>query len=209
MRAPSRRDGLVGMHNIARFRIVEDHHAPLVIRPKHLIYGHFLRLSFTQSRNSVVHNALPLPPSKAVIWYVTLVHLVANTPMKLTLWGDNIRARLVTDVVTSWREALRGWMSANSRRSEMVGERRTDSFGPDDDSTRSREYRSWTCCPPEHYDVRIIRVIMSWIKEYCGCHISHISNILERHQNRSPATGYTARLATPCLLGFQAWLLLR
>jgi hypothetical protein len=52
-----------------------------------------------------MHNALSVPPSKAVIRYVTLVHLVANTPMKLTLWGDNIRARLVTDVVTSWRES--------------------------------------------------------------------------------------------------------
>ena len=113
MRAPSRRDGLVGMHNIARFRIVEDHHAPLVIRPKHLIYGHFLRLSPAQPRNSIMRNALSAPPSKAVIWYVTSVHLVANTPMQLTLWGDNIRARLVTDVVTPWREALRGWMSAN------------------------------------------------------------------------------------------------
>jgi hypothetical protein len=67
-----------------------------------------------------MHNALSVPPSKAVIWYVTLVHLVANTPMKLTLWGDNIRARLVTDVATSWREALQGWMSANSRRPELV-----------------------------------------------------------------------------------------
>ena len=45
MRTPSRRDSLVGMHDIARFRIVEDHHAPLVIGAKHLIDGHFLRLS--------------------------------------------------------------------------------------------------------------------------------------------------------------------
>ncbi len=93
-----------------------------------------------------MHNALSVPSSKAIIWYVTLVHLVANTPMKLTLWGDNIRARLVTDVVTSWREALQGWISANSRRPEMVGERRTGPLGSDDDFTRSREYRSWTCC---------------------------------------------------------------
>jgi hypothetical protein len=45
MRTPARRDSLVGMHDVARFRIVQDHHAPLVIRPERLIYGHFLCLS--------------------------------------------------------------------------------------------------------------------------------------------------------------------
>jgi hypothetical protein len=33
------------MHDIACVWIVEDHHAPLVVRPKHLVLGHLLRLS--------------------------------------------------------------------------------------------------------------------------------------------------------------------